>query len=176
MMFGVGTLFGVVMGGVMYAPSELANQPPPWELWARGTIMPTAAAATHVAGAGPARHLAPAPAPGAPAAVAAPEPVVAAPETLAVAAAPAVAAPAPAAAASAPAPAPHAATSPLLVANRSPAPARRKVHIEESLAETPATAAPAREAIRVAPEPLPAAAEAAAPARSDGQAFTDPSR
>ncbi|MCG2592219.1 hypothetical protein LZ009_05435 [Ramlibacter sp. XY19] len=150
-MFGVGTLFGVVMGGVLYAPPELANQPPPWQLWSRMQAAP--AVDTHASGAGPAPLAATAP----------------------VAAAPVTAAPEPVAAASAPVPevqAPLAAASaPVLTASHTPA--KRKVRVEESTVS--AAAAPSQEGIRVAPEPLPAPVELA-PARAEGEANADPSR
>jgi hypothetical protein len=160
-MFGVGTLFGVVMGGVLYAPPELANQPAPWQLWARMQGAPVVD--THVSGAGPAPV-----ATLAPLATAAP---------VAPAAVPTPAAPEPVAAASAPMPeaqpALAAASAPVVVASR--APAKRKVHVEESTVAAQSDSAPSQQGLRVAPEPLPAPVDLP-PARADGEANADPSR
>lgn len=73
-MFGAGLVLGSLATGVLFAPPELANQPPPWEHVAQDQAR--AAAATHAAGAGPAQPvLAAAVQPALAASAAAPQPL-----------------------------------------------------------------------------------------------------
>jgi hypothetical protein len=147
----VGALFGMLASAVLYAPPELANQPPPWQHrpWDQGA----AAAATHTAGAGPAQ---------APASAPVIEPAAAILPAVDPATPPQVAA-------SAQPPAEVAIVSP------APAPKKRKVQIEVPAVDTSAAGAgPAPDPVRVEPEAPRAPAEYTVP-RSDGET-TDPSR
>lgn len=154
-LFGAGTLFGVVVGAVLYAPPELGNQPPPWQHWARdqdGT-----AAAMRAAGAVPAQ----------PAAAAPPQSASAAPEPMASASAPAPVA-------EAPVPVPQVvasgqATAKVANVSRAPAAKKQKVQSEVLTIDTSvAGAGPAPATARVEPEAFRAPAEQALP-RNEGE-------
>jgi hypothetical protein len=123
-MFGAGALFGVVAGGVLYAPPEVANQPAPWELWARGRVDAVATPAQ-------------APVAQAPAAVAEPAPPVIAE----------IAAPPQAAASSAEA------TKVAVASRPAPARKKPRVE-EPAVDTTASGAGPAPEPVRVQPEPI----------------------
>lgn len=131
-LFGAGVLFGLVASAVLFAPPEMANQPPPWEHWARKQA-PGAAANTAV--------------------VPTPEvqPVAAAANPPAAMQPPAPAEPPVVAAEASSAPP----AAPVVTASTTPAVKKRKVPKEEPAADTGTLGAgPAAYPVSVAPEGL----------------------
>jgi hypothetical protein len=168
-LFGTGTLFGLLAGAALYAPPEMADQPPPWDHWARDKGQATAATQAVAATPAPAASAAPAPMAAASDAAAVVQSPLANPAetstTLAAAAPPAV----PPVASSTEPPAKVA------TAIRTAAPKKRKVESEEPAVDTSvAGAGPATSLVtRVEPEAVQAPSEAAPPRAESSEGADD---